>query len=103
MKIKNRILRFFLVTLLFAVIYFLADRFAITDEKRTASHRVGIEKLNRIEQQLVGKWWTSYSGFKEEMECVTNSQSLDIRYFLLMEGTGKKVQITKDKIEQTGQ
>lgn len=64
MKTRNRIIRFVLVTILFAVIYFLAYHFAITDTDRTANHRIGIEKLNPLEQKLVGKWWTSYSGFE---------------------------------------
>ncbi len=61
----KRLIRFVLVALLFAIIYFTASHFAITDKKRMAKHRIGIEKLNPLEKQLVGRWWTSYSGFEQ--------------------------------------
>ncbi|WP_338768647.1 hypothetical protein WAF17_08240 [Bernardetia sp. ABR2-2B] len=48
---------------IFAAIYLTASHFEVTEEKRLAAHRIGIEKLSPLEQQIVGRWWSSISGF----------------------------------------
>ncbi|WP_338792827.1 hypothetical protein V9L05_12985 [Bernardetia sp. Wsw4-3y2] len=54
---------YLIVVVLFVSVYFIASHFEITEEKRLAEHRVGIENLNPLEQQIVGRWWSSISGF----------------------------------------
>ena len=54
---------YLLAVILFVSVYFIASHFEVTEEKRLAKHRVGIEKLSPLEQELVGRWWSSVSGF----------------------------------------
>lgn len=57
--------------------YLLGAHFAITEEKRFARHRVGVENLNELEKQIVGRWWLSYDGGRKSFKYQK------YRYFIL--------------------
>ncbi|WP_291728685.1 hypothetical protein [Bernardetia sp.] len=57
--------------------YFLGSHFEFTQEKRFAKHRIGIENLNELEKQIVGRWWLSYDGGR------TDFKYQKYRYFIL--------------------
>lgn len=66
-----------IAVLITGIAYLLGSHFAITEEKRFAQHRIGIENLNELEKKVVGRWWLSYDGGRK------NFDFQKYRYFIL--------------------